>query len=226
MEAKPDRLRRTARLAGFLYLWLIVTGLTGAIIISRIVASGSYAQAAARVVAAERLYRVGLLCELIETLSALVLAFALYAMLAHVDKLLAQMAMYWRLAESLIGCVGVIFGFARLNLYKSEITAGAERLTDLTAYAGSAAYNVGALCFSVGSALFFFLFFKSNYIPKPLSAFGVFASIIVTVMCCGNLLFPQYASTLRLGWAPMAVAEVSTGICLMFFGGRLRKQQK
>jgi Domain of unknown function (DUF4386) len=217
---------RYARLAGFLFLWLIITGLAGALTISHIVGSGTFAETAKRVVASERLYRVALSSELIETLSALMLAFALYATLRPVDKLLAQIAMYWRLGESFIGCVGMIFGFVRLRLYTSPPSIGAlgtdqsQALVDLTRTAGSAAYNIGATCFGIGSILFFYLFFRSRYIPRILSAFGVFASVLVPIMCLGSLIFPEHAATLQYGWAPMAVAEVTTGFWLMLVCGK------
>ena len=91
--------RTYARLAGFLFLWLIITGLAGLLINSQIVGSGSCTESAKRVVASEHLYRLALCFELIETLSAALLAFALYETLKPVDKLLAQFAMYCRLGE-------------------------------------------------------------------------------------------------------------------------------
>jgi hypothetical protein len=222
-DSSAERTQRIyARVAGFLFLWLIITGLAGALTISHVVGSGTFAETAKRVVASERLYRVALSSELIETLSALLLAFALYVTLKPVDQVLAQIAMYWRLGESFIGCVGVIFGFVRLSLYSSPQSfggAGADQsqaLVDLTRHAGFAVYNIGAMCFSIGSILFFYLFFKSRYIPRILSAFGVFASVVVTVICFANLIFPEHAGTLQYGWAPMAVAEVTTGFWLMF----------
>src|SRR5258708_31620146 len=119
-DGSTERAQRIfARVAGFLFLWLIITGLAGTLTISHIVGSGTFAETAKRVVASEHLYRVALSSDLIETLSALVLAFALYATLRPVDKLVAQIAMYWRLGESFIGCVGIILGFVRLRLYTS-----------------------------------------------------------------------------------------------------------
>src|ERR1017187_9360105 len=100
-----------ARLAGFLFLWLIITGLAGALTISHIVGSGTFAETAKRVVASEHLYRVALSSELIETLSTVLLAFALYVTLKPIDRLLAQVAMYCRLGEAFIGGAGMIFGF-------------------------------------------------------------------------------------------------------------------
>ncbi len=212
-----------ARLAGFLFLWLIITGLAGALTISHIVGSGPFAETAKRVVASEHLYRIALSSELIETLSAVLLAFALYVTLKPVDALLAQIAMYWRLGEAFIGGVGMIFGFMRLGLYSSTQSIGAsgtdpsQALVDLTGQAGFAAYNIGAIFFSIGSILFFYLFFKSRYIPSILSAFGVFASVVVAIMCFGSLIFPERAATLQYGWAPMAISEVTTGFWLMIF---------
>jgi len=211
-----------ARVAGFLFLWLIITGLDGTLIISHIVGSGTFAETAKRVVASEHLYRVALCSELIETLSAVLLAFALYVTLKPVDKLLAQIAMYWRLGESFIGGAGMIFGFVKLGLYTSPQSLGAlgtdqsQALVDLTRHAGFAAYNISAIFFSIGSILFSYLFFKSRYIPRILSAFGVFASVMVTIMCFASLIFPERAATLQYGWAPMAIAEVTTGFWLMF----------
>jgi hypothetical protein len=212
-----------ARVAGFLYLWLIITGLAGTLAISHIVGSGTFPETAKRVVASEHLYRVALSSELIETLSTVLLAFALYVTLKPVDKLLAQIAMYWRLGESFIGGAGMILGFLRLSLYTSPPSLGAlgtdqsQALIDLTGHAGFAAYNISAIFFSVGSILFSYLFFKSRYIPRILSAFSVFASVIVTIMCFGSLIFPEHAATLQYGWAPMAIAEVTTGFWLMLF---------
>src|SRR6266481_372696 len=223
-EGSGEKTQRIyARLAGFLFLWLIITGLAGDLTISYIVGSGTFAEKATRVVASEHLYRVALSSELVETLSAVLLAFALYVTLKPVDKLLAQIALYWRLGEAFLGGAGMIVGFLRLHLYSSSQLVGAlgsdqsQALVDLTRSAGFAAYNISAIFFSVGSILFCYLFFKSRYIPRILSAFGVFASVVVTVMCFGSLIFPEHSATLQYGWAPMAIAEVTTGFWLMLF---------
>ena len=223
-DPSAERTQRIyARIAGFVYLWLIVTGLAGLLTISHIVESGTFAETAKRIAASEHLYRVALSRELIETLSAVLLAFALYVTLKPVDRLLAQIAMYWRLGESFIGGAAMVLSFLRLRLYTSPESLAAlgtgqsQALVDLTRNAGFAAYNISAIFFSIGSILFCYLFFKSRYIPRILSAFGVFASVIVTIMCFGSLIFPEHAATLQYGWAPMAIAEVTTGFWLMLF---------
>jgi len=219
--------RTFAHIAGLMYLWLIVTDMAGALTISRIIGSGSIAETARRVVASEHLYRVALCSELIECLSVVLLAFALYVTLRPVNKLLAQIALYWKLGESFISGVMMIFGFMTLHLYTSPQSSGAlgtgqtQALVDLTGHATSDAYNIAAIFFSIGSMIFFYLFFKSRYIPRILSAFGVFASICVTIACFASLIVPEHAATLQYGWAPIGIAELITGFWLMIFAVRM-----
>lgn len=162
-----------------------------------------------------------------ETLSALILGFALYVTLKPVDKLLSQFALFWRLGESLLGASGVVLGFAKLQLYTSPQPGGptmgqTQALIDFVEQAGSATTTISATFFSIGSILFFYLFLKSRYIPRLLSAFGIFASVVVTLMCFGILTFPEHAAPLQFGWAPMAIAEVTTGFWLMLFAVKTR----
>lgn len=223
MSGTEKTQRTCARVAGFMFLWLIITGLAGLFTISHIVGSGTFAEKAQRVVASEHLYRVALSSELMETLSVVLLAFALYLTLKPVDEFLAQIAMYWRLGESFIGGVGIIIGFLRLRLYTSPESLGAlgsdqtQALVELTRSAGFVAYNISAIFFSIGSLLFSYLFFKSRYIPRILSAFDMFASVVVTVMCFASLIYPGHAAPFRYGWVPIAIAEVATGLWLILF---------
>jgi hypothetical protein len=228
MENNASTASGTARLAGFLFLWLIVSGLTGAMMTGFIAGSGTYIERASRIVASEHLYRIGLSIELIETISALVLGFLLYVILKPVNKSLAQLAFYFRLAESIVGAVGVVIGFAGLNSYSSYSDRSinidqVQSMVDLTRSVGVAVYNVAALLFSFGSLLFFYLFYKSRYIPTWISIIGLVASVVVIFMCFGSLIFPEIARPLKYGWAPMAIAEISTGIYLMSFGVRTNR---
>src|SRR5436189_890150 len=149
-----------ARLAGLLFLWLIITGVAGLFVGSHIRGSGTFTETAKRVVASEHLYRFALSMELIETLSAALLAFALYVTLKPVDKLLAQFAMYCRLGESFIGAASMIFSFFQLGLYSSQSIGAlgadqARALVGATHVADSASVNVCAIFFSIRSTLFF-----------------------------------------------------------------------
>ena len=227
MKENFNSIHKAAKLAGFLFLWLIITGLTDIIITSFIEGSGTFLEKAKRIADAEHLYRFGLCIGLIETMSATLLGFTLYTALKSFNKPLAKLAMYWRFGESFIGGVSMVFAFAKLNTYLAAASAPQNEINNLESIvsfsrgAGFAFYNISATFFGIGSILFFYIFFTSRSIPRILSVIGLIASLIVPVMCIGSLLYPEYKSTLIYGWLPMAVAEVGTGIWLLLYGHRI-----
>ena len=92
--------------------------------------------------------------------------------------------------------------------------------------AGSAGFNIAAIFFSLGSTLFFYLFFKSTYIPKFLSGLGLFGSVLVPIVCFGTLISPQHAKYLQFGWAPIGIGEILLGFWLLFKGVNLQRQER
>ena len=217
---------RYAKVAGFVYLLLIVLFMSGDFTISHIIGSGSFTDSIKNIVAGERIYRVALSLELLTSVCSVVLAYALYATLRPVNENLATMAMYWRLGEAFIGGLSMIVAFTILKLYSDpkylEIL-GADNLQvaiGLVRSAGSVSFNISTTFFSVGSTLFYFLFFRSRCIPRVLSAFGMFASVVVFFTGLANLVFPEYAKLIQFGWGPIFIAEITTGIWLLVRGVR------
>jgi hypothetical protein len=211
---------RYARIAGFVYLLLIVLFMSGQFTISHIAGSGSFAETTKHIIAAERLYRVALSAQMLTSILTVLLAYALYATLRPVDENLARMALYWRLGEAFIGGAASVLDFTTLHLYtdpKYLDALGADKLQaviSLARSAGFSSFNITTTFFAVGSTLFFYLFLKSRCIPRLLSAFGIFASVIVLFISLGDLVLPAYADVIQLGWAPIFVAEITTGLWL------------
>ena len=125
-DAEAGKTKRTyARLAEVLFLGVILLALAGGFILSRVAGSGTFAQTAARIAASERLYRAALSTVLIVTLSSTSLAFALYATLRPVNRLLAQLAMVFSLEDSFLGLIVRTCAFVRIHSYVSTQTVGA-----------------------------------------------------------------------------------------------------
>ncbi|MGA8028272.1 MAG: DUF4386 domain-containing protein [Bryobacteraceae bacterium] len=223
-NAEAGKTQRTyARLAGILFLGVILIALIGGSILSRVAGSGTFAETAARIAASERLYRVALSTVLIATLGSTLLAFALYATLRPVNRLLAQLAMIFSLEDSFLAMIVRMCGFVRMHLYVSAGTAragpiAAPALADLMRTIAGTTENLGGICFGIGSALFFYLFFKSRCIPRFLSALGICASLIWTGLYIANLVFPeQHALFQYICFPPMALADIASGFYLMLF---------
>lgn len=223
--------RTAARVAGFICIFNYIVNVFGVLTPAMIKGSGDFAEKAQRVLAAEHLYRSALTSMTIGWVSIVMLAFALYVTLEPVNKRLAQIALFSRLGEAFVGGVTVMWSFATLRLYTtSQATAPFqnEQLRALISVTGSAAesgFFIAMTFFAPGSILFFYLFYKSGYIPRALAALGVFASV---VMLLGNfvaLTFPEYVGQVQYGWAPIGIAEIATALWLMIVGIRLPRVQ-
>ena len=163
-NAEADNTQRTyARLAGFLFLFEIVLALGSGFILSHIAGSGTFAETGKRIAASEHLYRAALSTLVMVTLSSAVLAFALYATLRPINRLLAQLAMIFSLADSFLAMVVRMCAFVRLHLYISAQTvpvgtATAEALADLMRTIAGTTENLGGISFGLARSSSFICF--------------------------------------------------------------------
>lgn len=212
-----------ARAAGILFLWLIISAIGGTFILSSIAGDGTFAETAKRIAASEHLYRVGLSLEVIEIFSAVVFAFALYVTVKPVNSLLAVLAMIFYLQDVFLAGVVWTCGFVRLHFYTSSQnipsgTALSQALADLMRSIAGVTENIGGISFGIAMLLFFYLFFKSRYIPTTLSVLGLLASAVWTGLYFALLVFPeQRAAFLYVCFSLMAVADITTAFWLMLF---------
>ena len=106
-----------ARVAGFAYLITIIIGiLNGIFVDSRLIVSGDDAATTNNIMANDFLFRIGIAGVLILYAGVVVLSHALYETLKSVNKKLALLAMYLRLAEAILGGATVLLSFIILAL--------------------------------------------------------------------------------------------------------------
>jgi len=199
--------------------------IAGVVIIARISGTDSFLDTAHRIAGSETLYRIGLLLGLVGTLSTILLAVGLYVALKPVDGNLALTALLFRLAESVIGGVAIVFSFANLQIFLEANHASAfdagqlGALADLVSRTSAVGINISVIFFSVGSTIFFYLFLKSAYIPRLLALWGVLGSLFCMAAFVGNLLLPQSSDALLgLGGLPIGIAEPVLGLWLLIRG--------
>jgi hypothetical protein len=219
-----DSQRSYARLAGLMYLVVLLLDIAGSVIVSSVGGTGTFVEVSHRILASETLYRVGLGLLLGGTLSTIVLGVSLYATLKPVDGNLTMMALLFRLAETAIGAVGVVIAFSVLQIQLAANHANAFDANQLGALANlspATGTQVSAIFFSAGSTVFFYVFLKSGYIPRALSAWGIFASLAYLAVWLIDLIFPNHPSlVIILGSLPILVAEVGTALWLLTKGIR------
>jgi hypothetical protein len=222
---------RYARLAGFMYLFVDIAYALGMFITNRFQVPSNFSETAHKIMGSEMLYRIGLSSTLIGGLCTVLLAMGLYGAVKPINKNLAMLALVFRLVEATLFGVVSIVSFSVLRLYTGADSVNVfdakqlSVLVSLSSEAGSAGFNIGAIFFSMGSILFFYLFLKSKYIPKVLSALGLFGSVLVPIVCFWSLIMPQSAGILQFGWLPVAIAEILVGLWLLFKGVNLRPRE-
>lgn len=222
---------RYARIAGFVYLLLIALFMGGQFLISHIEGTGDFAQRLQHIAAGQLFYRVGLVLELLASVFTVLLAYALYVVLRPVNERVARLALYWRLGEAFSGLLAFT-SFALLSLQsdpKYLQSFGLVRMEAIVGLANSAdfaSFNITTMFFAFGSTLFFWLFLQTRYIPRALSAFGVFASLVTLLTSLAGLTFPEHANLIQVGWIPIFISEISTGIWLLAFGVKVEPQSE
>ena len=99
--------RKAARVVGFMYLFMMVTAVFAEFYVrSNLIVHGNAAETARNIMASERLFRIGIASNLITFAGDVVLVATLYVLLKPVNRSLAFLAAFWRLAEcSILGVI-------------------------------------------------------------------------------------------------------------------------
>ena len=189
--------RKAARVAGFLYLIIIITSLLSVFLVeSKLVVPEDAAATFNNIMANELLFRIGAAYDLIMYASVVVLSVALYVILKTVNKNLALFGLSLRLGEAILGCLTALSSFIILLLINGKdfsLVFETEQLHVLVGLFLEVNYAVTSIVFiflSLGSLVFCYLFFQSNYIPRILAAFGIFSFLLTIIGTFINILSP------------------------------------
>jgi hypothetical protein len=221
--------RKAARVAGFTCLFtmaIVVFGTFG--IQVPLMAAGDPAATARNIIAHETLFRIGIACGLIYSVGLVVLLAALYVILKPVSRGLALLGAFWRLVYALMWVLMTLNLFEALRLLSGAEYARvfeAEQLQGLARlYLGGRldVYYVGLLFYALASTVCSYLWFKSNYIPRALAAFGVISSVFCVACTFVFIIFPNFAKVVNLWWfdSPMALFEMALSFWLLLKGLR------
>ncbi len=213
-----------ARLAGFMFLFYIATGLASMVLFGRATGAEGTAAKLASIAQHASLVRVTVLLTLLQFVDAVVLAVALYALTRDQDSDLAVLALSFRVSEGVIAAISAVRTLGLLSVATAATAAAgpdaaaAIALGALLLKMGGWAGLIAATCFALGSTLYSYLFLRARSIPVPLAWLGVLASVLLVVA-----LPLQLAGFLRgpvtwFMWMPMLVFEVALALWLLIKG--------
>jgi hypothetical protein len=215
--------KTNARLAGFMFLFYIATGIASLVLFGQ-ATSGAEGTAAKLASIAQHgtTVRLTVLLTLCGFVSAVVLAVTLYALTRDEDRDLALLALCCRVTEGVIAAISSVRPLQLLAIATASTAvapsdaAAANALGGLLLQQGGLSGSIAALCFVMGSTLYSYLFLRARSIPVPLAWLGLLASVLLVVA-----LPLELAGVIKvpfLMWIPMLVFELAFALWLLIKG--------
>jgi hypothetical protein len=224
-----DTNKKTARVAGLLYLTIIVAGIFAEFVVrSSLIVSGDATATANNIMASEGLFRVGIAADLIMIMCDVALALVFYILLKPVSNALALLAAFFRLAQAAtlgINLLNLFFALELLSGANYLAGAGADQLGAqalLFLEAHGTGYAIALVFFGFSIMVLGYLIFKSGYFPRILGVLLVLASFGYLIDSFARVLLPTYnnyeATFTLVVFAPAFIAELALCLWLLVKG--------
>jgi hypothetical protein len=225
MENKVYSLKKTARLAGLLYLILVITGVFSIMYVSsQIIVLGDTVTTAKNILAKEFLFRAGIISDLISNTIFVLLVLVLYRMFKQVNEHQAKLMVALVVVQIPALFIMESLNITSLMIFKGEIlqTFELNQSQDL-AMLFLKINDYGTLTLEMFWGLwllpFGILVYKSGFIPRIFGILILIAGIAYMQASFTSILFPSYSAfmsqpTLIL----VAIGEISITLWLLIKG--------
>jgi hypothetical protein len=137
--------------------------------------------------------------------------------------------MVLRLGEALLGITTVLISFIVLSLLNNQFNVTSidnEQLNTLVAAlldVRATGLYIVLLLVGLGGTLFFYLFYKSFYIPKILSLWGMFTYFSMIILSFIGTLFSEYPNIIEIVLYGLgALFELTIGFWLLIKGVKVQ----
>lgn len=231
MEEKINPIKKNARIAGFWYLLMALTGPIGLLYVpTKLIVQGDAAVTANNILASESLFRIGIVSNILCQIAFIFLVLALYRLLKRVDQQLALLMVALVLVAVPIAFLNMLNPLAVLLLLSSSsfLTVFAADQLHALAMVFINLEDYGTMIVQIFWGLwllpFGLLVFKSGFFPKILGVFLILACFGYLAHSFTFLLFPGYADMVSsFAAVPEAVGELSMVLWLLIIGAREQK---
>jgi len=216
--------KNTPRLLGAAFLFVMVASILSGLLLKSVVGSGSISDILVNISDNLTLMRISNVVGLVTSMGIVVLAVLLYIVLHKQNKIIALVALGWWLAEAISLAVSKIGLFALIPLSLEFVEAGAPAASyfqTLGDFLYSGVYqqgdNIHMLFYCLGGILWFYLFYRSRYIPRVISVLGL---AIESLALIGMVLLLFAVSVNMFFFYPIIALELTIGLWLMVKGIR------
>ena len=218
-------IKKTARIAGVLYLLVVVFGAFAEVgVRASLIVPGDAAATAQNIMASASLFRIGFMSDLIMMTCYFFLAYTLYLVLKPANPDLSLLFVLLTLASVAIMSLNMLNQFAALLLLSGadyltvfsvdQLQALAMLFLNLHKYG----YFIAQIFFGLWLLPVGYIGFKSGYLPKLLSIMVILASFGHLIQYFQIFLFPDLAVITYPGLAVATIAELSLCFWLLIKG--------
>jgi hypothetical protein len=215
--------KRKARIAGLLYLVVVLTGMFSlAYVPSKLIVLDNASATVQNIIASELLFRLGIVAGLVCYTFFLFLPLALYQLLKSVDKNYARVMVILAVVSVPISFINIQNRFAVLSLISNP---GEQE--QVMFYLKQ--YNTGILILKIFWGLWLFPFgylvFKSGFLPKVLGILLMAGCFGYLLDFLGQAIFPAAYGEMGISTfvrLPASIGEIGTCLWLLIMGAKER----
>ena len=165
--------KKTARLAGLLWLAMIVFGMYAQLgVRENLIVAGNAAATAANITANSTLFRIGFVSDLIMMVCYLLTPLVFYKLFVTVDKTLSTLMVIFGLMGTAIGMLALLCEFAALQVLSGAAYLGAYSTSQLQAQAmllldlNDHGYMIAHIFFALWVLPLGLLVYRSRFLPR------------------------------------------------------------
>jgi len=219
--------KKVARIAGVLYLSMVLTGPFSLIYVpNKLIVSGNAASTAGNILAHENMFRLAILADLVGSVLFICLGIALYRLLGSVNKIWAGLMVAFVLVSATVGFLNTLNNIAALTLFRGPdyFAVFDKPQRDALGMLFIRLHSQGIFINEIfwGAWLFPFglLVFRSGFLPRfigvwlMINCFGYLALSVIA------LFFPTYYSAAFEFGQPILFGELAIMLWLLIKGAR------
>jgi len=221
-------LKKAARIAGAIYLSMVITGPFSLIYVpSKLIVRGNAAATAENILAHETMFRLAILADLVGAVIFICLAVALYKLLSSVNKTWASLMVAFVLVSAAVGFLNTLNNIAALTLFRGAdfLAVFDKPQRDALAYLFVRLHSQGVLINEIFWGLWLFPFgllvFRSGFLPRFIGVWLMINCFGYVVLSVTVLFFPDYYEAAFKWSPPVLFGELAIMLWLLIKGAKV-----
>ena len=231
MEEKINPLKKTARVAGLWYLFLVILGIYGIMYVqSQIIVDGNTTATTNNLLAHQFLFRTGIFSAITGNFIFIFLVLALYRLLKQVNEHQAKLMVILVLVQVPISFLLELFNFTSLMILKGEImkTLGPAQKQDF-AMLFLTIHSYGMIISEVFWGIWLIplgqLVYRSGFIPRIIGVLLIIGGIAYIMDSFTYVVFPRFDPFVSRFTLVASAGEILIMLWLLIKGVKVQKPQ-